>query len=214
MGRRVDHETKQQIERAARGLFLAKGFRAASYAEIAEAIGRQKSYVQRHFPKKEIFVEHFFQDLLDETDQFLAARGYDPDAHAENLYRIGVIQYSFLFHSPELRRFTREILASREWTESLIQKDMQWAAEYLSGMGLKDPAQSAALVMGGVYEVLYQHLTAGTEPDPYELQATAMHLYGDLLGAAPEPSFSQDLLPLSMRDSAVEYLQKVLFDKN
>lgn len=208
MGRKPDFEKKLQIEKTARRLFVKKGFAGTSYQQIADAMGTEKSNIQRHFPKKEIFVDHLFQDLLD-----AAAKFYDPveENYFRSLYQIGVIYFAFLL-SPQMRQFTTDVLSERALTEVIIQKDMQWAAEYLSGFELEEQPgfrDDVALVMGGVYELVYQHLVGGVETDPRDLMSRAIELFAFTLNQ-PFPAMPVDSVPDSFVEGAVEFLLEQL----
>jgi len=217
MGRKVDWETKEVMERAARKLFWKHGFSATSYADIAAAVGKEKSNVQKHFPKKSLFVEHFFEDLLDSVDEFYAARDLrDPD-YFVNLYRIGVIHFAFLTETPEMRRFTMDILSDRALTEVLIHADMKWASTYLTVFSLEESTDfqdKVALVMGGVYELVYQMLADGRTVDVLALHQQAMRMFAFVLNldaAVYGDLFSADLIPDGLVEEAVRYLKKQLF---
>lgn len=208
MGRKPDFEKKLQIEKTARRLFVKKGFAGTSYQQIADAMGTEKSNIQRHFPKKEIFVDHLFQDLLD-----AAAKFYDPveENYFRSLYQIGVIYFAFLL-SPPMRQFTTDVLSERALTEVIIQKDMQWAAEYLSGFNLEEQPgfrDDVALVMGGVYELVYQHLVGGVETNPRDLMSRAIELFAFTLNQ-PFPPMPVASVPDSFVNGAVEFLLEQL----
>lgn len=208
MGRKPDLEKKQQIEKTARKLFVKKGFAGTSYQQIADAMGTEKSNIQRHFPKKDIFVDHFFQDLLDAAAKYC---GPGEENYFRSLYQIGVIYFAFLL-SPPMRQFTTDVLSERALTEVIIQKDMQWAAEYLSGFNLEEQPgfrDDVALVMGGVYELVYQHLAGGVDTDPRDLMSRAIELFAFTLHQ-PFPAMPVDSVPDSFVNGAVEFLLEQL----
>lgn len=208
MGRKPDIEKKLQIEKAARKLFAEKGFAGTSYQQIAEAMGTEKSNIQRHFPKKEIFVDHLFQDLLDAIAKYL---GQTEENYFRSLYPIGVIYFAFLL-SPRMRKFTTDVLSDRAMTEVIIQKDMEWAAQYLSGFSLEEAAgfrDDVAIVMGGTYELVYQHLVSGADTDPRNLMARAIQLFAYTLNQ-PTPQIPADFPPDRVIDDAVAFLYEQL----
>jgi AcrR family transcriptional regulator len=211
MGRNPDLEKKLQIEKTARKLFRQKGFAGTSYQQIAEEMGMEKTNVQRHFPRKELFVEHFFQDLLDAIARYYKEKDLAEKEYLCNLYQIGTIYFSFLL-SPDMQKFTTDVLSDRRLTEVMIQKDMQWAAAYLTAFSLKEPADfrgDVALVMGGTYELLYQHLTGNITTDPQALMAQAILLFAYTL-QAPAPDLTELFVSQSFIDEAVAYLEKQL----
>ncbi len=211
MGRNPDFEKKFQIEQTARKLFRQKGFAGTSYQQIAEEMGIEKTNVQRHFPRKELFVEHFFQDLLDAIARYYKEKNLAEKEYFRNLYQIGTIYFAFLL-SPNMQKFTTDVLSDRKLTEVMIQKDMQWAAAYLSAFSLKEPSDfrdDVALVMGGTYELLYQHLTGNVETDPQKLMAQAILLFAYTL-QAPTPNLAELSVSQSFIDEAVIYLERQL----
>lgn len=208
MGRKPDIEKKLQIEQTARKLFSQHGYTETSYQLIADAMGTEKSNIQRHFPKKDIFVDHFFQDLLDAAAKYV---GQPEENYFRSLYPIGVVYFAFLL-SPQMCRFTTDVLSERKLTEVIIQKDMQWAAEYLSGFELEEQPgfrDAVALVMGGVYELVYQHLVAGLDTDPRVLMSRAIDLFAYTLHQ-PSPALPEDAVPDRVVEEAVAFLLKEL----
>ncbi len=211
MGRNPDLEKKLQIEQTARKLFRQKGFAGTSYQQIAEEMGIEKTNVQRHFPKKEIFVEHFFQDLLDAIAQYYKVKDRVETEYFRSLYQIGTIYFSFLL-LPDMQKFTTDVLSDRKLTEVMIQKDMQWAAAYLSAFSLKEPSDfqsDVALVMGGIYELLYQHLQGNVTTDPQALMTQAILLFAYTL-QAPAPDLTELSVSQSFIDKAMTYLERQL----
>ena len=159
--------TASTIESSARKLFLEKGFAKTSYADIAKACGVEKTNVQKHFPHKDLFIDHFFEDLLDYSDEFFAKRDMLPDDYYQALYLVGQIHFAFLLSTPELRRLTLDIVSDRKLTEAMISQDVTWATKYLEGFSLEEQqtfADNVAVVMGGMYELLYRKLSTRVLP--------------------------------------------------
>ncbi len=206
-----------QYEQAARRLFLEKGYARTSIRDIAEACGVEKTNVQKHFPHKDLFIDHFFEDLLDSSDEFFAKRKMLPDDYYQALYYIGQIHFAFLLSSEELRRLTLDIVSDRKLTETMIQLDVRWATQYLEGFSLEEQqtfADNVAVVMGGMYELLYRKLSSGAGIDPESFQQLAMRLFTFVQGIPEEDVatlFPPDLLtPDDFRD-AVAFLTKRIF---
>ncbi|MBQ2693574.1 MAG: TetR/AcrR family transcriptional regulator, partial [Clostridia bacterium] len=140
------------IERKARLLFLEKGFAKTSYQDIAKVCGVEKTNVQKHFPHKDLFIDHFFEDLLDYSDEFFAKRDMLPNDYYQALYLVGQIHFAFLLSTPELRRLTLDIVSDRKLTEAMISQDVSWATKYLEGFSLEEQqtfSDNVAVVMGG-----------------------------------------------------------------
>lgn len=204
-------------EQAARHLFLEKGYARTSIRDIAEACGVEKTNVQKHFPHKDLFIDHFFEDLLDSSDEFFEKRGKLPDDYYQALYLVGQIHFAFLLSSPEMRRLTLDIVSDRKLTETMIQLDVRWATQYLSGFSLEEQqtfADNVAVVMGGMYELLYRKLSSGAEVDPAAFQQLAMRLFTFVQGISREDAvalFPPDLLTEHDFHDAVAFLTKKIF---
>jgi AcrR family transcriptional regulator len=58
---------KLEIIRAARGLFLSRGYDQTSMQDVVDALGLAKGTVYYYFPSKEDLLEAMVADLIDET---------------------------------------------------------------------------------------------------------------------------------------------------
>ena len=209
--------TAKKIETAARKLFLQKGYAATSYQDIAEACGLEKTNVQKHFAHKDVFIDCFFEDLLDCSDEFFADRSTLPDNYYQALYVVGQIHFAFLLSTPELERFTYDIVSDRKLTETMISLDVRWATQYLEGFSLEEQqtfADNVAVVMGGMYELLYRKLSSGEGVDPESFQQLAMRLFTFIQGIPEEDVatlFPPDLLTPDDFREAVTFLTKKIF---
>ncbi len=205
------------IEAKARGLFLTKGYAKTSYADIAEACGLEKTNVQKHFAHKDLFIDHFFEDLLDYADEFIASRGLLPNDYYQALYVVGQIHFAFLLSTPELRRLTLDIVSDRKLSEAMISQDVAWATQYLDGFSLEEQesfADNVAVVMGGMYELLYRKLSSGSEIDPETFQLLAMNLFAFIQGISSGETgalFPKNLLNSKDFEEAVVYLMERMF---
>lgn len=206
-----------RYEQAARRLFLEKGYARTSIRDIAEACGVEKTNVQKHFPHKDLFIDHFFEDLLDSSDEFFSARGMLPDNYYQALYYVGQIHFAFLLSTEELRRLTLDIVSDRKLTETMIQLDVRWATQYLEGFSLEEQqtfADNVAVVMGGMYELLYRKLSTRSEVDPESFQQLAMRLFTFVQGIPLEDAdrlFPPDLLTTKDFEEAIAFLTKEIF---
>ena len=211
------NETAAKIEYEARKLFLAKGFAKTSYQDIADACGVQKTNVQKHFPHKDLFIDHFFQDLLDFSDEFFATRKKLPDDYYQALYFVGQVHFAFLLSTPELQRLTLDIVSDRKLTEAMISLDVKWASAYLTGFSLEEEqtfADNVSVVMGGMYELLYRKMSAGTMVDPESFQQLAMNLFTFVQGIPREDAaklFSPDLISEDEYAEAIAFLMPRMF---
>lgn len=214
----AEKKTPAQVyEVAARALFLEKGYAKTSYADIAKAAGTEKTNVQKHFPHKDLFLDHFFRDLLDHADRFFAEGGMLPDNYYQALYLIGQVHFAFLLSTPGLQQLTLDIVSDRKLTETMIEQDVRWATKYLSGFSLEEQqsfADNVAVVMGGMYELLYRRLSSGTPIEPGPFQKLAMNLFTFIQGISPEEAarlFPPDLLTAKDYEDAVSFLHKNMF---
>lgn len=207
----------EQMTRAARRLFLEQGYAGTSYADIADACGVAKTNVQQHFPKKDLFIRDFFRDLLDESDAFFEARGERTDNYYVNLYRIGQVFFAFLLSSEEMVRFTTDVISHRELTEIMIDLEVDWATSYEVGFTKEELgtfADDIAMIMGGIYELLYRQLRRGGTLSPQEIQTRIMTLFAFTRGlsrAETEALFPKDLIPEEEFTEAIRHLHKKLF---
>ena len=157
------------------------------------------------------------EDLLDCSDEFFAARGMLPDDYYQALYVVGQIHFAFLLSTPELERFTYDVVSDRKLTETMISLDVRWATQYLEGFSLEEQqtfADNVAVVMGGMYELLYRKLSAGTPIDPEEFQRLAMNLFVFIQGIPAdraEALFPPDLLTPADFSEAIRFLTGKLF---
>ena len=210
-------KTEQEILELAFRLFLEKGFAKTSYQDIAKVCGVEKTNVQKHFPHKDLFIDHFFEDLLDYSDEFFARRDMLPNDYYQALYLVGQIHFAFLLSSPELRRLTLDIVSDRKLTEAMISQDVSWATKYLEDFSLEEQqtfADNVAVVMGGMYELLYRKLSADAPLDPEAFQQLAMNLFVFVQGIPVSDAgerFPTDLLSPDDFAEAVAFLTERMF---
>jgi len=217
MPRPQNTERKQEIEQQARSLFRIKGYRATSYSDIAAACGLEKTHVQIHFAKKDLFITHLLSDLLDAADEYFEQSGAMSDDYMVNLYLVGQIYHAFLLQDEGMRLLTLDILSERKLTELMIQADLDWADRYISEFPHGDEQKilrDITLVMGGVYELVYRSLAAGESVSPKEIQFRTISTFMLLQGIPLEKAsalLSDDAVPDIDFTEAVAYLNNKLF---
>lgn len=217
MARPRNNEVHEQIEREARTLFLEKGYKNTSYADIAAACGLAKTNVQQHFPKKELFISDLYQDLLDELDTFLTEHKERTDNYFVNLYRIGQLLFGFLLGTEELRRFTFDLLSDRNLTDIMIDLEVAWATSYEVGFTKDELAtfgDDIAMIMGGIYELIYRNLKVGVAMHPEDIQTRIMTMFAYTRGLSAEEAaklFPRGLVSAEEFADANTYLQQKLF---
>ena len=217
MPRPKNKELHEQMTREARRLFMEKGYIATSYADIADACGVAKTNVQQHFPSKGRFIADLYRDLLDELDAYLAEQGQRTDSYFVNLYHIGQLLFTFLLDSEPMRRFTTEIISDRNLTEVMIDQEVEWATNYEVGFSkeeLRRFEDDIAMIMGGIYELLYRKLRNNEVPSPQAIQSRIMTQFAFLRGMTVEEAqalFPADLVSEQEFDTVTQLLQQRLF---
>lgn len=209
MARPRNVERKQQIEQQARILFRQKGYKKTSYTDIAEACGLEKTNIQIHFPRKELFIYHFMEDILNASDEYFASANLKTDNFLGNFYLVGQVFYAFLLSEPGLQTLTRDILSDRKLTEGLIQTELNWADAYIRNYSSKSYTDDIAFVMGGVYELLYRHLTAGEVPDPKDIQYKTMNVFMMLEGMDEDRSLLDSAPSIDYAESNAFLMKKL-----
>lgn len=209
MPRPQNVERKQKIEQQARILFRRKGYRKTSYADIAAACGLEKTNIQIHFPRKELFIYHFMEDLLNACDDYFAVSDLKTDNFIVNFYLVGQIFYAFLLSEPGLQAMTRDILSDRKLTEGLIQTELDWADDYIRHYSDQSYTDDIAFVMGGIYELLYRHLSIGDVPDPKDIQYKTMSVFMMLEGIDDEALLRENIPSIDYTESTAYLLKKL-----
>lgn len=181
--------SKTLILEAAYTLFLQKGYNATSMAEIAKNCGMSKSLVQKHFPKKDLFIRCFLQDLLNCADEYLENHGLRTDSYWANLFLIGQIHYAFLLADEGRRTLIYDIISNRQLTEEMIRLDIEWAFRYMENFTADEREEiyeDMSMVMGGTYELLFQRLSSGKPIDVRTFHNKSLGLTMYLRGVTKE----------------------------
>lgn len=155
-------EERERIYRAAVELFLQQGFSKTSYAAIADACGTSKSMVQHYFPKKELFIDRYFAQILDGLNERAVELADDPDDVLEVFCLMGLMHFSQLLDADEMRALADDIVESRALTNSIVAAERTWARERLSERkGTVSAADALTVSLGGAYELIYQYRQQG-----------------------------------------------------
>ena len=168
MPRPVNTELKNQMIREAFRGFRTQGYDATSYSYIAEKCSTSKALVNYYFPQKEALLTLFINKLLDETDLAIGRQDDTVSGIAE-FFRIGQVFLAFLLQE-KYRRFFREVLASREYSSRLLEFNVTWAYGFMDRLSLPDVntddvRNTAIMLMGGVYDLLFFQLSNGEAPE-------------------------------------------------
>lgn len=156
------------IEDAAYYLLMHEGYEGLSYKKVADACGLKRASIQYYFPSKADIPVGFWIRALNIASDFLEARAMLDDDANVSLTRVGMLHYSFLMSTPELKRATKEIIESRAITWKLIEEQLTWSADRFGfnepGLDMRDIMNGAATqASGGVFESLYVTLENGTD---------------------------------------------------
>jgi AcrR family transcriptional regulator len=155
-------EERDRIYDAALKLFFARGFNKTSYANIADACQTSKSMVQHYFPKKELFIDRYFSQTLDDLNAHAVELADDPEDVLEVFCLMGLMHFSQLLSSGKLRALADDIVESRTLTNSIMVAERAWAAERLpERRGVVSAADALTVSLGGAYELIYQYRQAG-----------------------------------------------------
>lgn len=167
MAKPKNPETAEAIVRAAKALFVAKGYNATSYSDLARESGVNRATVQDYFPKKRLLAVSQMQELR-EVSTAIAAQEFPQHASSfAQHYLLGQIYLSALLSCEESRRLLCDILQDRSLMEDEIESDLFWSADFVS-TGQLDHApereenfQDMVMAMGGLYELMYYSVQTG-----------------------------------------------------
>lgn len=210
---------KQRILRAAYLLFLQKGYTNTSLSDIASESGVSKSLVQKHFKKKEAFVEALLRDLLNFADQFLSSHDMITDNYWVNLQLVGQVHYAFLLSDSRHRQLFLDLLEIRNLTERMIRLDLEWAFEYMHEFPDDDKESlfdDMTLVMGGTYELVYRFMKEKRSIDIDELQRKSLGLTMFLRGISRKEIdgiLRRGRINQETLDAAVQYIEGQFLSK-
>lgn len=167
MGRRKNPQAKQEIADTACRCLLLYGYHATSYQLIAAQSGHSKSLVQYHFAKKELFISVFFKKLTVLIEDCLYALRPEFSSPFAASYCMGQVYFSFLILNEQLRRFTAEVISSREFTEELLLFNEDWCRSFFNVPPelAEQMTDTVTMAVGGSYELLYRSLKYHREVD-------------------------------------------------
>ena len=164
-------DNRRRITSAAFQLFRECGYRLTSYSKIAERSEMGRPLVQYYFPKKEDLATEFVLSILDEASRFATPLGDGLANPLVNATRMGHIYYSFLLGTPEMRRLTLDLLASRQVTSRVTIVNAEYTIHGFPE-AQSDAAQlreSSIRATGGIYEIVFAKLETGQQLDPAQL---------------------------------------------
>lgn len=171
MPRPVNQQLRAEILKQASALFRERGYRAASYSDIADAAGTTKGHLQYYFRKKEELACAVMAGVLERAQEALGIDEPRHDGSAETyaqLYRIGQTYFSYLLGPGGYRLFLRDVTADMDLSEDVLTFNMGWALSFagLSGRSSeREVTEAVVLSMGGFYSLLHYDLEHGLDMD-------------------------------------------------
>lgn len=200
-------EKSDAIRDAAFRLFLAKGYAATSYTDIAKEAGCKRSLVQYYFPKKDELLTELVDQLLELTDEFFESTGaIGGRTRFEEFYVTGQMHFYLLLKCEDMRPLAQDILSSRVITGTVIDTLRKWIAgsEELEGIPPERISTAMAMAMGGAYETAYGILVGqAREVDVAQLAEWSIRVFF-LVAAMDEGSFCDGLASHKLSDSELE----------
>ena len=157
MARPKNDKLKDEIAQVAARQFAERGYDATSYTTIAEECGISRNLAQYHWPKKELLAVRYMEDLL---AQCIAELGFD-DASVfgdyDRIAAVGTRFFSTLLAKEGTRLFLKDIIASRDLTETVLSFNLNWATSHVESVGNDPDAVQRTVIsrMGGFYDLLY-----------------------------------------------------------
>lgn len=171
MPRPDNQQLKQAILTHADALFRERGYRAASYAEIAAAADTTKGHLQYYFRKKDDLACAVMTGVLERAREALGIEKPCRDGSErtyQELYRIGQAYFSYLLGEGGYRLFLRDVVGDLDLVESVLAFNMGWALSY-AGMDARsrerEVAEAVVRSIGGFYSLLHYDLVRGWELD-------------------------------------------------
>lgn len=147
-------DERARIYASALKLFNEKGYFATSYKDIAEACGITRSVVQHYYPRKDMFLELFFDEhltvVLDRSRELCP-----PDSGMPELFcMMCLVHFSILITNGEGSQLVQDLLDSRSLTEDITTRKINWLVEkHPTGLDEQYVKDCLVAAIGGAYEV-------------------------------------------------------------
>lgn len=192
-------------------LLMEKGYAKTSYTDIANACDFTRPLVQYYFPKKEMFMQEFIERLIELCNSYLRQHKLNTGYCFVDFYLTGTMYFTFLLQNEAIIPLTKDLVSTRAATEAISSVMAKWVAshEELQGFGYQEVETAVIVSMGGVYDLVFHHLSKG-EPDEipsllnWAIQATMKQLGLGTKGLAE--NFKEHALPLQVAEDANGYL--------
>ncbi|MFT9392353.1 MAG: TetR/AcrR family transcriptional regulator [Bifidobacterium sp.] len=206
--------TRDTIYATAFKLFAAQGYGKTTMSSIAQACNTTKTLVQYHAPRKEMFIDVLVTSLFELIESAFAhtelSRSIDS---LERLYITGFLHFNLLTRNQRMERVTKDIVASRRLTESMIDAEISlvtqtstharhqvrsgaineaftmWSS-FVDDHDVLQPRIEQAVVagQGGAYELMHHEYLHHRSPDPGSLTDLSYGIFTGLSGESHSES--------------------------
>ena len=193
-------ERRTQILRAARALFLERGFLATRMEDVAKRADLSKGAVYFYFESKRALFDALVEEEHATTLSFLEAAATDPRPAADKLVELGA-QYLHYFAGlkspPRFFLLMSEMATRDEVTRQRATQIHNHFVDLLTkliGEGIKDGAfrqqdpRAAALILKAFVDGMAGQAAIGIRPDVKRLSTDGIRLILDGLGSGESPA--------------------------
>lgn len=193
-------ERRTQILRAARALFLERGFLATRMEDVAKRAELSKGAVYFYFESKRALFDTLVEEEHATTLSFLQAAAMDPRPAADKLVELGA-QYLHYFAGlkspPRFFLLMSEMATRDEVTRQRATQIHNHFVDLLTkliGEGIKDGAfrqqdpRAAALILKAFVDGMAGQAAIGIRPDVKRLSTDGIRLILDGLGSGESPA--------------------------
>lgn len=174
---RPENPNKRRIRAAAFALMQEKGYSASSYTEIALKSGCGRPLVQRHFPKKELFILELVSQAASRCRELLSEAGVRDSFPVTRALHLTQLYLSLLLYDRSMIALTRDVLSQRCIMSDIIMLHYQSAFSFSTGAPDAACHQSAVKAMGGTYELMVDLVDNDAPLDADDLAAQTLAAY-------------------------------------
>lgn len=193
-----------------------QGYDPTSYTEIAERACVGRSLVQRHFPRKELFILDLIEDASDASRRLLAQASDAREGTLPHTVRLTQLYFSLLLHDDQMIRLTGEVVADRRFSVRIIDQHHRSAFCIFQDADELTARDACFRAMGAAYEIIEERICSGGTLDADELACQTVALFaalatGTSYGEARR-SLRQQLLPESVAQALADRLMAALLE--
>lgn len=161
MAKQKNIEMRQLISSEAFRLFIHEGYEGTTYKKIAESCNTSRPIIQYYFPKKRLLAVSFLERILELTTDYIEENNLKRNDPPIDVFLVAQIYYAFLLMNDDIKRFTLDIISSRNLTAELMSMNFVWARRYLN---IPDESKDDEffndnlMIVGGFYELAFYYL--------------------------------------------------------